>query len=175
MTRCQRDEIVGLTGLQSGTQSAIIIADTRRMFKSETLASVNDELRLRKRKIIERVLLSGVLAGSVLVIVMFSSVIGRIAEQFLPPKSDLYGVWIEQNVAPYAAQQIELEPRGVLIEGRVMTTSFDFDGRYLEYRIGEQRYRYRMLNEQHTEMTLISPAHYNPTFQLSGKYQKNLR
>lgn len=82
---------------------------------------------------------------------------------------------MEQNVAPYAAQKIELEAKGVVIEGRVVTTSFDFNGRYLEYRIGDQEYRYKMLNEENTEMTLISPAHYNPTFQLSGKHQKNLR
>lgn len=145
------------------------------MLKSEALEPVNDELRLRKRKAIERMLLSIALVGTVIVIVMVSNVFGRVADLFLPPKSDVYGLWVEQNVAPYAAQKIELEAKGVVIEGRVVTTSFDFNGRYLEYRIGEQEYRYKMLNEENTEMTLISPAHYNPTFQLSGKHQKNLR
>ncbi|ELE8119809.1 DUF2850 domain-containing protein [Vibrio fluvialis] len=145
------------------------------MLKSEALEPVNDELRLRKRKAIERMLLSIALVGTIIVIVMVSNVFGRVADLFLPPISDVYGLWVEQNVAPYAAQKIELEAKGVVIEGRVVTTSFDFNGRYLEYRIGDQEYRYKMLNEENTEMTLISPAHYNPTFQLSGKHQKNLR
>ena len=72
-------------------------------------------------------------------------------------------------------KHIELSKQGVMSGGRVLATSFDFDGHYIEYQIGDEHYRYKMLNERYSEMTLVSSEHYNPTFQLSEKHKKNLR
>ncbi|WP_231623390.1 DUF2850 domain-containing protein [Vibrio furnissii] len=161
-------------GMATGPQTDH--SDEQTMQKRGAIVPVNDELRQRKRKAVERILLAIAVIGTALAIMMYSNLFSRIADRLLPPKSDVYGLWVEQHVAPYAAKKIRLDAKGVVIEGRVVATSFDFNGRTLEYTIGTREFQYRMLNEENTEMQRVKPAsHYNPTFQLSGKHQKNLR
>lgn len=128
-----------------------------------------------KKKWLERGLILAVLIGGAVVVSLYSEVFNRLASSFLPSKSDIYGVWVEQNVAPYAAQRITIQSDAIIIDGRMVTTLYTFDGRHLSFQVGDQTMQYRMMNDEHTEMRLVSSAHYNPTFYLSGKHQKNLR
>ncbi|MDE1331015.1 DUF2850 domain-containing protein [Vibrio aestuarianus] len=144
------------------------------MIKDQTIELVTQGTHLRKRTVIERVLIVLALVGTVAVFSLYSDIFSRISD-YLTPKEQVYGIWVEQNVAPYVAKHIELSQQGVMSGGRVLATSFDFDGHYLEYQIGDEHYRYKILNESYSEMTLVSSEHYNPTFQLSGKHKKNLR
>lgn len=129
----------------------------------------------RNKKWLERILILAVVLGVSVVVLLYSQVFNRLADSFSPSKSDIYGLWIEQNVAPYAAQRIDVQADAIMIDGRMVTTHYDFNGRHLSFYIGDQKMEYRMLNDEYTEMRLVSKAHYNPTFQLSGKHQKNLR
>ncbi|MGF1684502.1 DUF2850 domain-containing protein [Photobacterium makurazakiensis] len=74
---------------------------------------------------------------------------------------DIYGVWTEQDVAPYVADKFELSPAGVFVGGRQVTTQFKWDGNRLEYRAGDDNYSYlfhanRLVRQQ--------PAHYISSF-----------
>ncbi|MBD1564996.1 DUF2850 domain-containing protein [Vibrio sp. S12_S33] len=144
------------------------------MIKDQPIDLVTQETHLRRIMVIERVLIVLALMGTVVVFSLYGDIFFRISD-YLTPKEQVYGIWVEQNVAPYAAKHIELGKQGVMSDGRVLATSFDFDGRYIEYQIGDEHYRYKMLNERYSEMKLVSSEHYNPTFQLSGKHKKNLR
>lgn len=52
----------------------------------------------------ERLLLLLAILGTSYVLMLYSNIFGRLQEQWFP-KSELYGIWVEQNVAPYAAQK----------------------------------------------------------------------
>lgn len=91
------------------------------------------------------------------------------------PDSKVYGVWQEKDVAPYAAEQFILTQDGVIFEGGVIDTHFDFDGKYLEYQHGDTRRRFKFLNKDLTEMKMQLSTGYQPVFQLSEKFQNNIR
>lgn len=91
------------------------------------------------------------------------------------PNHLLYGTWIEQDVAHYATDEFVLNANGVSVRGSVVSTSFDFDGRYFEYKAGDQTYRFRMTNSDNTEMVLDSYSHYNPVFRLKGHIVHSVR
>ncbi|WP_241033836.1 DUF2850 domain-containing protein [Vibrio maerlii] len=128
----------------------------------------------RKRKIIERVLIVLALIGSAAVFGLYSDLFGRYVEQTYP-KSDVYGEWQEQKVAEYAKEYILLSDDGVIKDGNLISTSFDYDGRYLEYTTGEGVFRYRFTDDARTQMVQVSDNHYNPVFILVGKHKKQLR
>ncbi|PSW12588.1 DUF2850 domain-containing protein [Photobacterium sanctipauli] len=88
---------------------------------------------------------------------------GKLEQPLLQPKPlpDIYGVWIEQEVAPYVADSFELRPAGVFVGGRQVNTKFKWDGSVLEYRVGDDTYSYyfhadRLVRQQ--------PAHYISSF-----------
>ncbi|XAW90004.1 DUF2850 domain-containing protein [Vibrio sp. CDRSL-10 TSBA] len=145
------------------------------MINSEALAPVLAALRSVKRKAIERSLLSIAAAGTLLVLMLYGNLFSQLAALTQPPTSTLYGVWIEKDVAPYLAQKIEIRPQALLVDGRVVTTRYDYDGHTLHYQVGGQAYQWQMRNEEQTEMTRVSSAHYNPTFRLSEKDKKHLQ
>lgn len=91
------------------------------------------------------------------------------------PKSNVYGTWVEKDVALYAAEKFTLGGNGVSINGRVVDTDYSFDGSYVEYRVGDSVRRFQVLNESFTEMKLISQSHYQPVFRLSEKVKNNIR
>lgn len=128
-----------------------------------------------KKKGLERGLILIGVIGVAVVIALYGQVFNRIVDSFSPSKSEIYGIWIEQNVAPYAAQRIHVQADSIIIDGRLVTTQYDFNGRYLSFYVGDQKMQYRMMNDERTEMRLVSKAAYNPTFHLSGKHQTNLR
>ncbi|WP_373433060.1 DUF2850 domain-containing protein [Vibrio anguillarum] len=145
-----------------------------KMTKNVGLTATPQFTNLRRRKYIERGLMLVVMIGLFSVASLYGDLFTRL-ENYFSPKDEVYGVWVEQYVAPYSAKRIELGKAGVISSGRVLTTSFEFDGHFLEYQIGDTSYRYKMRDDNNTEMTQMSSSHYNPTFRLSGKYQKKLR
>lgn len=84
------------------------------------------------------------------------------ADLFQPePIAHIYGTWVEQEVAPYAADSFEIRPAGVFINGRQISTHFEWDGSTLEYRLGDEIYLYTYSSEN---LVRQQPAHYISTF-----------
>ncbi|NUY56818.1 hypothetical protein BZG78_09630 [Salinivibrio sp. MA351] len=77
-------------------------------------------------------------------------------------QTDLYGEWVETEVAPYAADRFEVRKDGIYTNGSRVTTSYQFDGDKLSYSIGTQTYVYRVENKSTLER--LSPAHYTSFF-----------
>ncbi|EHZ2550016.1 DUF2850 domain-containing protein [Vibrio vulnificus] len=133
-----------------------------------------EEMRRKKRKALERVLMGIAIVGTVIVLLMYGDLITRLVNPPMP-KSMIYGKWIEQDVAPYAREVLILNESGVTVNGSLVTTNFDFDGKYFEYRVGGETRRFRFIGQQYIEMKLDSDAHYLPVFQLEGKQNLSLR
>ncbi|MEZ9028009.1 DUF2850 domain-containing protein [Vibrio cyclitrophicus] len=127
-----------------------------------------------KRKIIERCLMVLALVGSFAVVSLFSDVLSRVQDAATPDHL-LYGTWVEQDVAHYVTDEFVLNANGVSVRGSVVSTSFDFDGNYFEYKTGDRAYRFRITNSDNTEMVLDSDAHYNPVFRLKGHMVNSVR
>lgn len=77
-------------------------------------------------------------------------------------QADLYGEWVEQGVAPYAADQFEIRSDGIYTNGSRATTEYQFDGEQLKYTIGTETYLYRV--EDAKTLERIEPAHYTSFF-----------
>jgi len=77
------------------------------------------------------------------------------------PVAQIYGTWVEQEVAPYVADSFEIRPAGVFINGRQVSTHFEWDGSTLKYRLGDDIYLYTYLSES---LVRQQPAHYISTF-----------
>ncbi|MEJ3631673.1 DUF2850 domain-containing protein [Vibrio vulnificus] len=133
-----------------------------------------EEMRRKKRKALERLLMGIAIVGTVIVLLMYGDLITRLVNPPMP-KSMIYGKWIEQDVAPYAREVLILNESGVTVNGSLVTTNFDFDGKYFEYRVGGETRRFRFIGQQYIEMKLDSDAHYLPVFQLEGKQNLSLR
>ena len=80
------------------------------------------------------------------------------AKQNLP---NINGVWVEQDVAPYAADSFEIRPEGVFVDGRQINTQYQWDGSNLEYLKGGTLYSYSFLSGR---LIRQSPAHYVSSF-----------
>lgn len=119
----------------------------------------------------ERLLLLIAILGSSYVFMLYSNLFGRLQEQWFP-KSELYGIWIEQNVAPYAAQKITIGSQGIVLNGRLVTTHFNYDGARLEFTVNSQPYQFEIMLEK-KQMKQRSSANYQPVYQLSEKVKNN--
>ncbi|ASK54641.1 hypothetical protein CEQ48_07420 [Vibrio tarriae] len=119
----------------------------------------------------ERLLLLIAILGSSYVFMLYSNLFGRLQEQWFP-KSELYGIWIEQNVAPYAAQKITIGSQGIVLNGRLVTTHFNYDGARLEFTVNGQPYQFEIMLEK-KQMKQRSSANYQPVYQLSEKVKNN--
>ncbi len=84
------------------------------------------------------------------------------------PEPSIYGTWIEQDVAPYAADQFELRANGVYVSGRLVSTTYEWDGSQLRYRMGDETYRYTFEEGQFIRQ---QPAHYVSSFARQGTKQ----
>ena len=133
-----------------------------------------EAMRRKKRKMLERFLMGIAVIGTVIVVLVFGDLIIRVVNPPMP-KSLIYGKWVEQDVAPYAREVLILNENGVSVNGSLVTTHFDFDGKYFEYSTGGETRRFRFIGQQHIEMKLDSDAHYLPVFQLEGKQDLSLR
>ncbi|MGF1752376.1 DUF2850 domain-containing protein [Vibrio makurazakiensis] len=131
--------------------------------------------KANKRKAIERALMFLAIGGTVLAITLFGDLFNRVFD-IGPPKSVIYGTWVEQKVAHYATEKFVVSEHGITIDGSVVATSFEFDGSHFSYTSGDQVVRFRMTTRDHSEMVLDSKtAHYTPVFKLEGKSTKALR
>ncbi|KGY12499.1 hypothetical protein NM22_09990 [Vibrio tubiashii] len=122
----------------------------------------------RSKKIFERVVLIGAVIAAICAVLMANSLYSIYLEKTYP-KSELYGTWVEQNVASYAADEFVLSPSGVSIDGGVVDTKYRWNGVHLEYRLGDKERKFKALNEQFTELQLISEPSYQPIYRLSNK------
>lgn len=127
-----------------------------------------------KHKLVERSLMVLALVGTIAVVILYQGVFARM-QAASTPKSMIYGTWVEQNVAHYAADEFVLNDRGVTVAGSVIATDFSFDGNYFKYRSAGKTYRFKMVNSDYTEMKLDSDAHYNPVFRLKGYNDHSVR
>ena len=84
------------------------------------------------------------------------------------PVADINGVWVEQDVAPYAADRFEIRPEGVFVHGRQVNTHYEWDGSTLKYRLGEDVYIYTYLSDHFVRQ---QPAHYTSSFIRNGMFQ----
>ncbi len=119
----------------------------------------------------ERLLLLLAILGTSYVLMLYSNIFGRLQEQWFP-KSELYGIWVEQNVAPYAAQKITIGTQGIVLNGRLVTTHFNYDGARLEFTVNDQPYQFEIMLEK-KQMKQRSSANYQPVYQLSEKVKNN--
>ncbi|EPO2941404.1 DUF2850 domain-containing protein [Vibrio cholerae] len=119
----------------------------------------------------ERLLLLIAILGTSYVLMLYSNIFGRLQEQWFP-KSELYGIWVEQNVAPYAAQKITISTQGIVLNGRLVTTHFNYDGARLEFTVNGQPYQFEIMLEK-KQMKQRSSANYQPVYQLSEKVKNN--
>lgn len=120
---------------------------------------------ITKKKLIERIIIIGAIVVSIAT-VMLGSQLYRYYLSVTYPKSNLYGTWVEQDVASYAASEFVLGPNGVTINGGIVATTYRWDGTYFEYSVGDVERRFLILNEAFTEMRLISQPHYQPVFRV---------
>ncbi|MFM2589082.1 DUF2850 domain-containing protein [Vibrio sp. TBV020] len=118
-----------------------------------------------KKKLVERTFIVGALIAAITAVMLG----GQLYDHYLSvtyPKSNVYGTWVEQDVASYAASEFVLSPTGVTIDGGIVATQYHWDGTYLEYSVGEEVRRFMVLNEKFTEMRQISEPHYQPVFRV---------
>ena len=110
------------------------------------------------------------LGVAVLTTVSFSTFSDKVSA-----KKKVFGVWVEQDVASYSAHEISIGKGGISINGRLVATQFRFDGDVLIYQTGEGEFKYRMLDEENTEMMLVSDEPYNPKYRLLEKHKNHFR
>ena len=80
------------------------------------------------------------------------------------PESLIYGVWVEQDVAHYQADRLVISQSGIVVDGGVVDTDFQFDGEYLIYHSGTQERRFKFDYENWNEMTMQVEGVYQPVF-----------
>ncbi|WP_305843884.1 DUF2850 domain-containing protein [Photobacterium leiognathi] len=81
---------------------------------------------------------------------------------FQPASSvGIYGRWQEHDVAKYAADSFEIGPLGIYHQNRLVTTTYEWDGQTLSYRLGGELYSYIYVKNTFIRQ---QPAHYISTF-----------
>ncbi len=141
---------------------------------AQSASSKDGTSNAASRKIIERLLLSIAIFGTALAVYLYGDLAMKLMNPPVP-KHLIYGTWVEQDVAPYATEKFIVSEKGVIINGSVVTTDFEFDGKFFEYQIGNETRRYRLLGQSYIEMRLESQAHYQPVFKLKGKQDLSVR
>ena len=109
---------------------------------------------------------------AIVVTVIFLSMSSKLYQLYMEkayPKSEIYGAWVEQNVASYAADMFMLNKSGVIIKGKVISTNYDWDGASLKYQIGDKERRFKVKKNEpdFMEIQLISEPHYKPIFRMA--------
>lgn len=116
-------------------------------------------------KLIERTFLIGSIIAAIAAVMLGSQLYDYYLEKTYP-KSDLYGRWVEQDVAFYAANEFVLNGAGVSVDGGVVATQFYWDGTYLKFNVGGKEHRFQALNEAFSEMKQISEPNYQPIYRV---------
>ena len=126
-----------------------------------------------KKKFLERAIVLGAIIAAVAAVMMTSSLYQfYLAKTY--PKSNVYGTWVEQNVASYAAEEFVVSSAGISINGGIVDTQYSWDGSHLEYRLGDKVRKFKALNEEFTELQLVSEPNYQPIYRLSEKVKNNI-
>ena len=133
-----------------------------------------DKLTANKKRWVERLMHLGIFA-SLMITLVLARPLYDLYLSVAYPKTPLHGTWVEQGVAGYSAHSFTLSAKGVKMNGRFVGTEFSFDGKYVEYQVGNAVRRFKMLNTDYTEMKLISANHYQPVYRLSEKFKNNMR
>ncbi|NVD05989.1 DUF2850 domain-containing protein [Vibrio sp. JPW-9-11-11] len=137
---------------------------TSRLLETNRVNSLNH----RNRKTVERVIVIGALLAAIASLLLVSQLYDVYLEKVYP-KSKMYGTWVEQDVAAYSRESFVLSAAGVTVNGGVIDTHFSWDGSYLEYQVGDNTRRFKVLDEQLTQIQLVSQPHYQPIYRLSEK------
>lgn len=103
------------------------------------------------------------IVASVLVIYL-SAVL--IAKWRAPATHIIYGTWVEQFVPSYTASTMNISQHGVSFGRGFVTTQLNFDGDYLEFYRGKQLWRFKVLNDEYTEMRLMNESNYQPIYRI---------
>ena len=112
------------------------------------------------------------LMGAIVVTLILLSMSGKLHTLYIEkayPKSEIYGAWVEQNVASYSAEMFMLNKSGVIIKGKIVSTKYDWDGASLKYQLGDKERRFKVKKNEPNfiEIQLISEPHYKPIFRLA--------
>ncbi|ARC94123.1 hypothetical protein B6A42_21010 [Vibrio coralliilyticus] len=83
-----------------------------------------------------------------------------------PATHIIYGTWVEQFVPSYTASTMNINQHGVSFGRGFVTTQLHFDGNYLEFHRGKQLWRFKMLNDEYTEMRLMNGSNYQPIYRI---------
>ncbi|WP_028024382.1 DUF2850 domain-containing protein [Enterovibrio calviensis] len=110
----------------------------------------------------------GILGQAIaLFILLIAGTLGFLVANDIPifEKADpavIYGEWIEQGVAPYAADRFEVRRDGIYIKGARTTSHYEFTGRKLIYTVGNNTYLYVV--EDANTIQREKPYHYSTPF-----------
>lgn len=110
----------------------------------------------------------GIVGQSVsLFVVLVGGTIGFLVAKDVPifvevDQSTIYGEWIEQGVAPYAADRFEVRKDGIYVKGARTTSHYDFNGNKLIYTVGNNTYLYVVENS--STLQREKPFHYSTPF-----------
>lgn len=116
--------------------------------------------KVAKKRLQTTFLLGVISCGTTLVGLMTTGVVS--SAWLLPePPANIVGIWTEQAVADYASDSFELRPDGVYVNGRVVSTHYDWDGDTLRYQFGDELYVYSYLSGDFIRQ---SPSHYISMF-----------
>lgn len=139
-----------------------------KMFNNSQSDSSKSDSRVKSRKRLEWFLTVVVILGGIVAAILYSNVFEQVKNTF-SHKQEVYGVWIEQDVAHYSAREFHIGPDGIAMEGRVYTTRYDFDGRYLTFKVAGQDYKCQMTDSENREMKQVTDGHYKAIFRMSEK------
>ncbi|PMH41157.1 hypothetical protein BCU68_05610 [Vibrio sp. 10N.286.49.B3] len=138
------------------------------------MEQIESEIIPKSRKSLEHLLLFFALIGSVVVIAVYANLYTRYTSTHTP-NSLIYGVWIEQKVASYNKDELHINEEGISRRGATITTQFDFDGKSIRYRVGDQDYVLKVTGTDYSELTLELGSYYNPTFMRKDHVKTPLR
>ncbi|MGR5129525.1 DUF2850 domain-containing protein [Photobacterium swingsii] len=113
------------------------------------------------KKRLQTTFLLGVIACGITIVGLVTTGVVPYAWLLPEPPVNIDGVWTEQAVAEYASDSFELRPDGVYVNGRVVSTHYDWDGNTLSYQFGDDMYEYVYYSGQFMRK---SPLHYTSMF-----------
>lgn len=105
-----------------------------------------------------------------LAVLLYNLIQKRADIQNTEQESTLYGIWIEQGVAPYAADNFELKKDGVYYNQKKITKSFEISG------TGKKILSFKLTYDKHMECEFMKDQLKckNPLMHYEQIYKKSL-
>ncbi len=116
-----------------------------------------------KRNKFRTLLLVGVIGLGLLIAAIGGVIRGTISYTPNIPEAAIYGTWVEQNVPDYDADKFTVNKDGITSKGRMVSSSYEFNGKELTYQHANLEYRYLYEKRRHI-MKRVSPQHYESWF-----------